>query len=213
MPAGRIWHALLQPLRGVVSRSSLGRAVLDSSLIRPLRVYLLEKEVPSKSDRKYLTETILPNLSNGPYGRVLFVGCRSYTKDYGRFFTQKGIEYWTTDIDPAARAWGAPDRHVVCDVSKIDAEFDPEYFDAVILNGVFGYGVDEVDLMNETLKAIRAILKPGGLLMIGWNTGLTDDPRKLPNLGHHFVHVSPAPLPKRKTFADNTHVYDFFEAV
>src|ERR1700752_2655427 len=54
------------------------------------------------SDRRYMTENILPTLAPGRVQRGLFVGWKEYTARYGKRLTRAGVEYWTSDIDPAA---------------------------------------------------------------------------------------------------------------
>ena len=104
--------------------------------------------------------------------RVLFVGCKPYTARYGRRLTGVGIDYWTTDIDPAAAMWGERNHHIVGDVTLIDDLCSPNSFDAVLLNGVIGdgTGLDEEDQMNRAVTAIARILRPNGILLIGWNS-------------------------------------------
>ena len=162
------------------------------------------------SDRCYMTKHILPTVALSKLQRVLFVGCREYTARYGKRLTHSGIEYWTTDIDPAAVVWGEKDHHIVCDIAKI-GEFCPAgWFDAVLLNGVLGHGVDEESAMNRAVKAIARILRPNGILLIGWNSKKKHpDPMELEAVTTYFRHESALPLPLRKTFPDTDHVYDW----
>ena len=128
---------------------------------------------------------------------MLFVGCRRYTQFYDRYFADAGTEYWTTDIDPESRRWGVKNRHVVCDIRHADAHFPAGHFDAVLLNGVFGFGVDDVAGMNETIVAPVRMTKPSGVLMIGWNDDLLDDPLELESVMTHFSHGCRLPIDKR----------------
>jgi SAM-dependent methyltransferase len=162
------------------------------------------------SDRLYMTENILPALALSKVQRLLFVGCREYTARYGRRLTPAGIDYWTTDIDPAAAVWGEKGRHIVCDVAKIDDACPAESFDAVLLNGVIGSGVDEESAMNRAVKAIARILRPNGILLIGWNSDKKHpDPTELESVALYFNRQPALNLPLRKTFPDTDHVYDW----
>lgn len=138
------------------------------------------------ADRKYLAAEIFPKISDGRYPRILFVGCRRYTQNYSSYFKGKGVDFWTTDIDPAAESWGACGRHLVCDIRRIDELVPTRSFDLVILNGIFGFGVDDSDSMNQALRAIHNILRTGGALLVGWNEGMTEDPRGLEICRHCF---------------------------
>jgi SAM-dependent methyltransferase len=184
---------------------------------RVRKSYLFRKLMPllfnfnrDYSDRWYMTRQILPTLALAKPHRVLFVGCREYTARYGKRLTRAGIEYWTTDIDPAAAIWGEKDRHIVCDITAIGDFYLLGSFDAVLLNGVLGHGVDEESAMNRAVKAIARILRPNGILLIGWNTHKKHlDPMELEAVTTYFRRECPLPLPLRKTFSDTDHVYDW----
>jgi len=161
------------------------------------------------SVRQYMTESIFPALAAMNPKRVLFVGCKSYTAHYGKQLTRTPIEYWTTDIDPAAAIWGEKDRHIVCDIAKINEMCPPGWFDVVILNGVFGYGVDEEKEMDRAIAAIARILREDGILLIGWTPREVKDPTRLESTRVHFRRKRVSPLPLRKTFPDTDDVYDW----
>jgi Methyltransferase domain len=162
------------------------------------------------SDRRYLTESILPALATSSVKRLLFVGCKEYTARYGKRLTRAGVDYWTTDIDPAAAIWGQKDHHIVCDIAMIDEVYPAESFDAVLLNGVLGDGVDEESVMNRTLTAIAHILRPNGMLLIGWNSDKKHpDPTEIEAVSMYFRREPVLSLPLRKTFPDTDHVYDW----
>lgn len=157
-----------------------------------------------------MSEEIIPALAASNVQRLLFVGCKEYTAWYGKRLTRVGVEYWTTDINPAAAIWGERDHHIVCDIAKIDQVCPAESFDAVLLNGVFGDGVDEESVMNRALTAIAHILRPNGMLLIGWNSEKKHpNPLGLAGATTSFRHGSTLSLPARKTFTDTDHVYDW----
>jgi hypothetical protein len=162
------------------------------------------------TDRQYMTRRILPALASAKLKRVLFVGCKPYTARYGKQLTRNPIEYWTTDIDPAAAIWGEKNHHIVCDIRKIDDVCLPESFDAVLLNGILGTGVDEESEINYALNAVARILRPDGILLIGWNShNKHPDPMELEAVTKNFRREQVLPLPLRKTFPDTDHVYDW----
>jgi SAM-dependent methyltransferase len=183
--------------------------VRESYLYRTLTPLLFGFD-SSFSDRRYMTQHILPALASSKVQRVLFVGCKAYTARYGRQLTRAGIEYWTTDINPAAVIWGEQGHHVVCDIAKIDDACPAESFDAVLLNGVIGDGVDDENEMNRAVTAIARILRPNGILLIGWDSLKNHpDPMKIEAVTTYFSHESVLPLPQRKTFPDTDKVYDW----
>jgi SAM-dependent methyltransferase len=162
------------------------------------------------TDRRYLTQHVLPALASAKLRRVLFVGCKAYTARYGQQLIRAAVDYWTTDIDPAATIWGERDRHIVCDIARIDDVCPAGSFDAVLLNGVIGHGVDDEREMNRALTAIAHILRPNGILLIGWNsTKQHPDPMELDAITTYFRHECMLGLPVRKTFTTTDHVYDW----
>ena len=122
-----------------------------------------------------------------------------------------GAKCWTLDIDPSARWWGHPQRHLVGDVQKVGTLYLQCQFDVALFNGVFGYSLNSKDGQNEAIAGLARVLKPSGMLMLGWNTHLVSDPLRLSAIEQLFVRSERADFERRVTFEDNTHVYDFFE--
>jgi hypothetical protein len=83
-------------------------------------------------------------------------------------------------------------------------------FDTVVLSGVFGFGVDEVAGQEAAIAACAAVLKPGGLLVLGWNADLVADPSRLMEITRHFGASRDAELVNRVTFRGSTHTFDFY---
>ena len=128
----------------------------------------------------------------------MFVGCRSYTYHYRTYFLRSGIDYWTSDIDPIARIWGERRKHVTCDVKLLGEHVPRQSFDLVVLNGVFGYGVDDVASMDQAVSTIRCALKDNAHLLVGWNKDRVADPERLPAIAAQFDRNVGLPLPFRK---------------
>ena len=84
----------------------------------------------------------------------------------------------------------------------------PLFFEAVLLNGVFGCGVDRRAAMSKALRSIAAVLPPGGLLLIGWDHGRCCDPLELTEARELFEPFAAPPLTGRTTFSHSIHVYD-----
>jgi len=187
----------------------LHRWIRKSSLFRTLVpvVFNLDR---SFSDRQYMTQHILPALASQKVPRVLFVGCKAYTARYGKRLIRAGVDYWTTDINPAAAIWGEKDHHIISDIAKIDDVCPAESFDAVLLNGVIGDGVDDESEMNRAVTAIARILRPSGMLLIGWDAlKKHPDPIGIEAVTTYFRHESVLSLPVRKIFVDTDKVYDW----
>ncbi|MBW0001238.1 MAG: methyltransferase domain-containing protein [Verrucomicrobia bacterium] len=159
-------------------------------------------------DRVVLVNKILPGLAE-PGVTMLWVGCRPYTRRYPGMIERRGALCYTLEIDPAARRWGHPKRHTVGDLQKVAALYLPEQFDVALVNGVFGWGVNSVEGQNEAVEGLARVLKPGGLLMLGWNTNRSCDPCKLPAVTRFFTPSQRPGFERRIAFGAVTHVYDF----
>lgn len=139
------------------------------SLLRPLKDWRIGR-LPS---RVFLKDRVIPELAAAGRKRLLFVGTRSYNRPAYEKCLAVGIEAWSVDLDPAAAAYGAPAGHFVGNVCDIGGLVGERSFDAIIFNGVLGWGLNAAD---EAVRALEAMAKvaPGGLLFVGWNPGLTD---------------------------------------
>jgi SAM-dependent methyltransferase len=160
-------------------------------------------------DRKLLREAYLPAFS-GMGGRILWVGCRDYTTTYYTVLESQGAEVWTTDIDPALKRWGLADRHRTGDICFADQLFSDMTFDTVIYNGILGYGVDSEPMQKQSIIALSRIIKPGGHLLVGWNTNKIADPVAAGLFEGLFTQGAFAGQPARVSFDGFTHVYDSF---
>ena len=103
-------------------------------------------------NRDILETVILPQFAScRDVRRVLFVGCAEYTRDYENYFA--GHDYYTIDVDPATAAYGAcrPNHHFVDSVEHVGRYFQPPFFDVILLNGVFGAGLDDPQCAETTV--------------------------------------------------------------
>lgn len=118
-------------------------------------------------DRRVLERIILPQLAKMGRGkRVLFVGVRFYTRHYARLFRETGFA--TMDADPRMRKHGARE-HVVERLENLERCFPPRSFDAIVANGVIGWGLDTPSAVNAALDACAGCLVEGGMLVLGLN--------------------------------------------
>jgi SAM-dependent methyltransferase len=162
-------------------------------------------------DRALLAKIIIPTLAQTRVlscgADALWIGCRRYTVRYYRLIEARGARCWTLDIDPSVRRWGRTGRHIVGDMLELDRLFPDMRFDVVLCNGVFGWGVDTPSEQKKAYAALASITKPGGLLLLGWNTDRISDPSEA-NSASFF---EPSCLPgfgTRKMVKGCTHVYD-----
>lgn len=131
-------------------------------------------------DRRLLEHAILPVLGHEPgVDRVLSVGVAWYTQEYERITAVK--TFLTLDHDPARASFGAPGRHVVGELVDLESVFPAsEPFDAIVMNGVIGFGLNTAEDVQRGLRACAARLRPQGTLVLGINEELA--PPSLPSL-------------------------------
>ena len=157
---------------------SVIRPMAKALVPRPVRLWIKDirnaRQVRRNPGRIALVKEILPAYARLG-GRILWIGCRRYTRGYGKLLVRHGGECWTTDIEPRHARWGVAGRHFTCDVTEIDKLIPSEAFDSVLCNGVFGFGVDTRASQLAALKAMSVILKPGGRLLLGWNIDRVED--------------------------------------
>jgi SAM-dependent methyltransferase len=163
-------------------------------------------------DRKILEEQLLPWLSGLPNcGRVLFVGCDWYTRDYRRWFDPES--YWTLDYDPAKKRFGGR-LHVTASMTALSQLFEPGSLDVVICNGVYGWGLNARDDVEAAFSAVATVLRPGGMFLLGWNDVPHHRPFTLAEIDalRAFIPSVMAPLNSTEVLTDtpNRHTFSFF---
>jgi SAM-dependent methyltransferase len=189
----------------------LTRAILPRSTYAWIKDVRNAARVRHNLARQLLEKQILPAYAavDGTLGgRVLWVGCRRYTQKYGRLFRQRGGEFWTTDIEPSHARWGEKHRHVTADLMEIGRQIPAGSFDCVLCNGVFGFGIDDRLAQQKALEAMAAILKPGGRLLLGWNTDRVEDPLTLECAARCFEPDDLTGLGARIVVDEAGYVYD-----
>jgi SAM-dependent methyltransferase len=162
-------------------------------------------------DRRVLEETIIPIiLSRFEPARVLDIGREAYEAFYNGFFA--GRELWTIDRDAKNAQFGS-ENHIVDDVAKLRDHFAGPYFDFVLMNGVFGWGLNDGPDIEQALAAIHMVLRPGGLFVLGWNNTPDLVPVPLDRVEalrmfspHHFDPLKGTSF----TCSAYAHTYSFF---
>jgi SAM-dependent methyltransferase len=191
---------------------SVGLRSVKKLVPSPIRLWakdiLNARRVRRNPGRIALVSEILPAYA-ACGGRILWIGCRRYTKGYGRLLEKCGGECWTVDIEPTHAKWGEKGRHLTGDLLAIDQLVPAGSFDSVLCNGVFGFGVDTRTAQLVALEAIQKILKPGGRLLLGWNTDRMKDPWSLDFVQEAFVGDELATHGARWAIPEAGYVYDF----
>jgi SAM-dependent methyltransferase len=191
---------------------SAGLGRVKKLLPRPVRLWVKDilnaRRVRRNPGRIALVNEILPAYAASG-GRILWIGCRRYTKDYGRLLEKNGGECWTLDIEIKHAKWGEKGRHLIGDLLLIDQLVAAASFDSVLCNGVFGFGVDTRSAQLAAVRAMATILKPAGRLLLGWNTDRVEDPLSLDFVPNAFASDALTAHGARWAVPEAGYVYDF----
>lgn len=169
-------------------------------------------------ERLFLSNEVMPWVAAN-CRRVLFVGTSLYTYQYEDLFKDDPDRYYTIDKLPSLKLWGSK-HHIVAPLQEVHLHCPPAFFDAVVCNGVlfyripehgdYGIGDTQKD-MDELTSSIARVLKPGGLMVFGWNG--RDEPPNLSMtamIGKRFTPEPSLPWGQRRTFPDDAHAFEFF---
>jgi len=162
-------------------------------------------------DRDVLERIIFPNIISYHNPKtILDIGREDYQQFYNLFF--EGRELWTIDINPKMKEFGAR-NHVTDSVANLKKYFPNDKFDFIIMNGVFGWGLNKKKDIEKTFNAIYDVLKRGGIFVFGWNdtTDLTPVPLNQIKSLRKFKKFYFKPL-KAQSFKAKTgeHTYNFY---
>jgi hypothetical protein len=200
--------------RGAPPRSPAVRLFTDwAFLVRAVR-YALRLPTPMHTeDRRVLERVIFRYYAARPEVRsVLFVGCQWYTRHYERAFFSRH-DYWTIEPAEEARKYGAR-QHVIAPLERLDAFFPERYFDLIICNGVFGYGLDSPEQCEAAFDHCYTRLAEGGHFVLGWDDVPARTPLSLASIESlkRFRRVPFPPLGTERYLTDTSyrHIYEFY---
>ena len=66
------------------------------------------------------------------------------------------------------RGYGST-QHVIARLEQLSDHFQPGFFDLIICNGVYGWGLDDAEQCEIAFANCHTCLAPGGHLLIGWD--------------------------------------------
>lgn len=165
-------------------------------------------------DRAFLEQQIFDYLnSEESIRKILFAGVEIYTLHYPGLL--HGKQFYTIDNDAEKVLYGAKDLHTIGSVTDLGKHYQSGQFDCIILNGLIGYGLDTQEDVDRALHESFSVLRPGGLLIIGWNNTRKHLAFELENLPGYVLFKKFAPWPTMQTAnrievnPDNRHTFDF----
>lgn len=165
-------------------------------------------------DRSLLECVILPYYQlSKDHERIVFVGNDWYTQGYVRMFQRKW--YMTMDPNPERSCYGNPDNNVADFAGNLERYVQPGSVDALFLNGIIGWGLNDLGAAEATFAAFSRCLRPGAHLLIGWNDLVEHRPFSLDDIGPlraHFKRRVFEPLGVDEYMVPNEwrHTYSFF---
>ncbi|MBO3458293.1 hypothetical protein G7B40_004935 [Aetokthonos hydrillicola Thurmond2011] len=192
---------MLQKTKNIIHKISVSR----------IKGFELYRNSP---DRIILEDIIIPYfISNKDFHKILFVGCDWYTKPYKKLF--KNQEYWTIEIDESKKKYGSA-NHIVDGLQNLSSYIKSDYFDLIIYNGVFGYGINSKEDTEKSFDQCFRALRTRGVVVFGWNDvpqykpfPVTDECESLKKFEPYFF----PPLSTSQFLTPNTvhrHTYNFY---
>ena len=219
-------YSLYQLGRRIV-RLPVLRSFIPDSVRLAVQSRILGSAINCMPDRRYMEDVILPAVACLRPTRLLDLGVEHYTARYGDWF-HRGCERWTIDLDPRVAEFGSPGRHIIGNVLDMASQFHSASVDVIMMNGLFGYGIDTAHEQERIIAAAKAILRPNGWLLVGWDRsengtpivmsngsgrrGRIKDPLDIHCIQKGFEHSAPNGLPRRMAFKNSSHVYDWFRS-
>ncbi|MBO9329061.1 hypothetical protein A6B37_01670 [Achromobacter sp. HZ01] len=122
-------------------------------------------------NRRFLEQAVFGYINTmavdagGPL-KTLFVGLDKHNWHYRRLLD---TEFYTLDIEARQAVYGRPGRHWTGSATRMAGHYGGNVFDVVVANGLLGFGIDEIRDFEQLLENCEAVLKPGGLLVLGYN--------------------------------------------
>jgi hypothetical protein len=181
--------------------------------VRSIRL-LAGLPVPLRTeDRRVLERVVFPYYAESPkVTKILFVGCQWYTKHYQHSFFPQQV-FWTMDPDEGSRRF-ASHRHVVAPLEHLDEFFTEDYFDLILCNGVYGYGLDAPQQCEAAFAHCHSRLRPEGHLVLGWNDVAVETRARLEDIAslRRFRKFTFPAFGSWRYLTDTSyrHTYDFY---
>ncbi|MGE8687977.1 MAG: hypothetical protein ACN6PJ_12635 [Achromobacter sp.] len=130
------------------------------------------------ANRQFLEDSVfgyINNMAGAAPGAVktLFVGIDKHNWHYPRLLN---TEFHSLDIEAGKAVYGQPGRHWTGSATRMAGYYGGNAFDVVVANGLLGFGIDEAQGCRQLLENCEAVLKPAGVLVLGYN----DRPDRVP---------------------------------
>lgn len=145
--------------------------------------------------------------------KILIVGVAHYSAHYDEYFNHKQSVY-SIDPDTKTARFGCKDRHFIDYIQHVDQYFDDGTFDCVLMNGVYGHGLDKENDLQKALDKVYNVLGNKGILLFGWDKQQGVDPIDLDSKSL-FEKYSPYTINGssriRITKKGQHHIFDIYQ--
>lgn len=142
--------------------------------LSPHLAITLGVEFPLKSENRLFLENQIFDLLNtrfkqqGARAKCLFLGTDKRSWHYPK---RLDAELFTLDIEPKKAIYGNRGHHTIGSAGTLLQYYAPRSFDAIIANGLIGFGMNQREDCEALLAGTHAVLKENGLLVLGYNDG------------------------------------------
>ena len=142
--------------------------------LSPHLAVTLGLEFPLKSENRLFLENQIFDLLNARFkqqatrARCLFLGTDKRSWHYPKCLD---ADLLTLDIEPKKAIYGNRGHHTIGSAATLLQYYAPRSLDAIIANGLIGFGMNQLDDCEALLAGTHALLKENGLLVLGYNDG------------------------------------------
>lgn len=124
--------------------------------------------------RLFFEYVILNYISQLDFSNVLFIGVERYTTWYKKIFVRS--RFYTLDYDSNLVKYADEKFHAICKVEDMQDYYDDGFFNLIILNGVYGWGLNKDEQLTKAIENIYCKLELNGVLIFGYNNVRENDP-------------------------------------
>ena len=148
-------------------------------------------------NRDFLEESVFGYLNElaadaAEDSKTLFVGIDKHNWHYPRLLNS---QFHSLDIEARKAVYGQPGRHWTGSATQMADYYGQGAFDVVVANGLLGFGVNTEPDFRRLLEQCKEVLKPGGVLVLGYNDRPDRAPFSVLPVVHEFFESFAPPIP------------------
>jgi hypothetical protein len=170
-------------------------------------------------DRRVLEDVIVPHYRQDPaIQRILIAGVTRPGRHYPSLFA--GKECITIDLDSKRARYGAS-HHIIDRLENLGNHIAAEWFDLIVVNGLIGFGIDDLSNLETAVHVCHRHLRHGGELLLSTDAGRPGS-ELLPQvqaLREGFIEATVAPFGASSVVTQvpwhprPEHIYHFFRRI